>query len=487
MRLHKQLLSKSFNQAGYTFVEMLVVALIGTLLTTAGIQLILTSLNTSETLEEKNKVRKKWNKTAAFINSEVSQSQGVITNESLINLQQCDDAIASENFRFALKKESNLKPIIYYVQGNESDTKEWEGTTSLWRCGPDIDANGYYISTLSQEILIDGMNTGQSCSLTVQSPTPTEKKGTRISFTLCLIDENATPYSQTVSAYSRVHAIYPIPSNDVVCDPELEINDYTVVDLSGVDTVGTGEPSIICGYGQASTITGSYKNDILETGINNTSSTSSDEDEDEDCDTSNNANNNDPPIICCGSGPPFCTGNPSDRPACCNTDICISDSEPAPEPEPDCDSEDDSENNNSSGVTSAVLNGGYGNDRLVGGPGDDTLNGLGDNPDVTDLDSDEIEELTDDDVLIGNEGDDSMNGGPGDDQYLPGSGDNTINDSGGLDILYLKVNKADINDLEDCIKSDCDLTYTEDGIVSSVSAVGIDVIIFNDKRHDVPD
>ena len=31
MRLHKQLLSKSFNQAGYTFVEMLVVALIGTL------------------------------------------------------------------------------------------------------------------------------------------------------------------------------------------------------------------------------------------------------------------------------------------------------------------------------------------------------------------------------------------------------------------------------------------------------------------------
>jgi len=72
MRLHKQLLSKSFNQAGYTFVEMLVVALIGTLLTTAGIQLILTSLNTSETLEEKNKVRKKWNKTAAFINSEVS-------------------------------------------------------------------------------------------------------------------------------------------------------------------------------------------------------------------------------------------------------------------------------------------------------------------------------------------------------------------------------------------------------------------------------
>ena len=100
----------------------------------------------------------------------MSQSQGVITNESLINLQQCDDAIASENFRFALKKESNLKTIIYYVQGNESDTKEWEGTTSLWRCGPDIDANGYYISTLSQEILIDGMNTGQSCSLTVQSP-----------------------------------------------------------------------------------------------------------------------------------------------------------------------------------------------------------------------------------------------------------------------------------------------------------------------------
>ena len=154
---------------------MLVVALIGTLLTTAGIQLILTSLNTSETLEEKNKVRKKWNKTAAFINSEVSQSQGVITNESLINLQQCDDAIASENFRFALKKESNLKTIIYYVKATNPILKNGK-EHQLWRCGPDIDANGYYISTLSQEILIDGMNTGQSCSLTVQSPTPTERK-----------------------------------------------------------------------------------------------------------------------------------------------------------------------------------------------------------------------------------------------------------------------------------------------------------------------
>ena len=80
-----------------------------------------------------------------------------------------------------------------------------------------------------------------------------------------------------------------------------------------------------------------------------------------------------------------------------------------------------------------------------------------------------------------------MNGGAGDDQYLPGTGSNTISDTSGLDTLFLKANKSDISDLDNCTKSDCELTYSESGVSSSINAIGIDIIIFDDSRHNVPD
>ena len=109
-----------------------------------------------------------------------------------------------------------------------------------------------------------------------------------------------------------------------------------------------------------------------------------------------------------------------------------------------------------------------GSDRLVGGPGNDTLNG-GDG----------------DDVLIDGDGNDSLNGGSGDNQYLVGAGINTITGGSGLDVVFLDQNKADVIGLANCKRNSCNLTYSVNGVSASVSATGVEVIIFRDGRYDI--
>ena len=77
------------------------------------------------------------------------------------------------------------------------------GSSSLWRCGPSIDEDGYYEegSTLSQQVLVDGMNPNQSCSLTIASPSSGVSAATK--YELCLMDFNNEPYKQTISAYTN--------------------------------------------------------------------------------------------------------------------------------------------------------------------------------------------------------------------------------------------------------------------------------------------
>ena len=87
-------------------------------------------------------------------------------------------------------------------------------------------------------------------------------------------------------------------------------------------------------------------------------------------------------------------------------------------------------------------------------------------------------------MLIGNEGNDNLDGGEGDDEYLPGPGDNSITDESGLDVIYLDNNQADVTGLENCNQSECNLSYTSDGSSASLSATGIEVIVFRDSRYN---
>ena len=485
MRLHKQLLIAKPDQRGeISLVGMLVATILGAVALTGILTLFSSSTNISSSVESTNRLRNRWNRVTNFINSEVAQSQNIVTdpNSSLIDLSQCVDEISSAEFRIGLSTDSNVGNIIYYVKTNETDSKEWEGSSSLWRCGPSIDEDGYYEegSTLSQQVLIDGMNPSQSCSLTISSPSSGVSAATK--YELCLMDFNNEPYKQTISAYSRIHADYPPPSENSACIPGVDIDGYTYVDASE-SSDAQNSASIMCGYGSVSSMTGSVEDDILEVGINNNTD-SEDSGSDEDCDDDSSDDSSDggdfPACLasCEGSSgnPNFCNkkaGDP-DRQPCCDIPAspCF-DSGGSDDSENSCGSDDSGgtdDSGGSGGSSNTTLNGGDGNDRLLGAAGNDILNG-GD----------------DDDVLIGGGGDDTMNGGNGDDQYLPGTGSNTISDTSGLDTLFLKANKSDINDLDNCTKSDCELTYSESGVSSSIDAEGIDIIIFDDSRHNVPD
>ena len=477
MRLHKQLLTTKIDQRGeISLVGILVGAIIGAIALTGALNLFSSSTNISSTIESTNRLRNRWNRVTNFINSEVAQSQNIVTdsNSSLVDLTQCESAINPAEFRVGLSTDANVADIIYYVKTNETDSKDWKGNSSLWRCGPSIDQDGYYLegSTLSQEILIDGMNPSQSCSLTIASPV--SGVSAAIKYELCLMDFNNEPYKQTISAYTRIHADYPPPLENSACIPGLEIDGYNYIDATA-SSDAPGSASIVCGYGSVSTMTGSEENDILEAGIKNTTDENSSGEDDCDGESSGGGGSSDggdfPACLasCEGSSgsPNFCN-NPNKAQPCCDIPAspCF-DSGGSDDSDDSCESDD---SGGSGGPSNTILNGGDGNDRLLGGAGNDTLNGE-----------------NDDDVLIGGGGDDTMNGGPGNDQYLPGSGSNTISDTGGLDTLFLKVNKSDVSDLEDCTKSDCELNYSENGISGSIDAEGIDIIIFEDSRHNVPD
>ena len=105
---------------------------------------------------------------------------------------------------------------------------------------------------------------------------------------------------------------------------------------------------------------------------------------------------------------------------------------------------------------------------MLGGPGNDTLYG-GDG----------------DDVLIGGLGNDQLNGGAGDNQYLVNPGQNNITGGEGMDVLFFELSIDDINNLENCKRSECNLTFNISGISSSVTATNAEVLIFRDGRFDI--
>ena len=112
------------------------------------------------------------------------------------------------------------------------------------------------------------------------------------------------------------------------------------------------------------------------------------------------------------------------------------------------------------------LNGGGGNDRLLGGNADDTIIG-GDG----------------DDVLIGGAGNDRLIGGNGKNTYLVEE-DDTIEGSDGIDIVYIKRPKANVN-LESCSRASCtvsdDRSYDGDNPFEA-NLTQADILIFLDGR-----
>lgn len=146
------------------------------------------------------------------------------------------------------------------------------------------------------------------------------------------------------------------------------------------------------------------------------------------------------------------------------------------------------------GTTGALLIGKSGNDRLRGTLSGDILDGS-----------------DDDDVLIGRAGDDHLIGGCGVNQYLTGEGSDTVygngldytlskgstpNPTGGtrcgsstpFDIVFYPGNKSDYNITESCTTETCTVKkVVGETTISHDTLKGVEVIIFDDARLDLPD
>ncbi|QNG27086.1 hypothetical protein [Synechococcus sp. HK01-R] len=276
MRLHHRLLTA----AGFTLVELLVAASVGVLLSLTASQLMFSHMRSSSALEATQRLRDDWNRTTHFIESEVALSERVLTNAALINLAQCNPAISSAEFRFALEIRRDLPPALYFVRDNAENSLDWIGTSSLWRCGPGIADNGDYAniidtstsSLLTAQRLVDGMNA--NCHLTVSStPTGVSKS---LRYELCIQGLTSYSYSQAVDTYSRISPVFSYPNTNTLCSDEyLTIEGFYKLsggtagaDTLQVPTIALNEYNdiLICGYGGGDTINGSRANDVLEAG-----------------------------------------------------------------------------------------------------------------------------------------------------------------------------------------------------------------------------
>ena len=286
MRLHHPLLKpKPQASRGFTLVELLVAATVGALVAATAGDLLLSNTRTGAALEATQRLRTDWSRVSHFIESEVALSERVITNASLLNLAQCNPTITATEFVFGLEVRRDLPPAIYFVRNNATNSLEWNGDSSLWRCGPSIDVNGEYTdvisgnnaSQLTAQRLVDGMTS--SCMLSATSATSGVSKSLR--YQLCIRGLTNYSYAQSVNTYSRISPVFSYPNTNSLCSDEyLTIEGFykleggtTSADLLELPSTGLSEYDdiLICGYGGGDTIKGSTANDVLEAGDSGTS------------------------------------------------------------------------------------------------------------------------------------------------------------------------------------------------------------------------
>lgn len=286
MRLHHSPLkiheSKRQQEQGFTLVELLIVATIGSILTITASNALVSQMRTGGSLAASQSVRQEWNRTTHFIESEAALSERVITNSANINLNQCTTAISSDEFRFALDIRRDLPLAIYYIKNNtDEQALKLKGTHSLYRCGPGINREGNYTniistsnnSSVSTALLVDGMTS--SCQIDTSLIRPANSSGKSLRYELCLQGTSNSRYAQTINTYSRISPIFSYPSSRSLCNPEYQtIEGFTSIGgTTGIDELNADDGALegntsvlICGYGGGDTLNGSPTDDVLEAG-----------------------------------------------------------------------------------------------------------------------------------------------------------------------------------------------------------------------------
>ena len=250
---------------GFTLPELLIAGLISGLLVIAAGQIMLGQLRTDERMEAAERLKSEWSRASSFIEAEAALSQQVITDASKVNIpSSCN--LQTGQFRAAMDLRRDLPLVIYGVKPSESGSLP---SHALWRCGPEITAEGRYDSSkpIQLAMLVDGLD-GDAAGNGFQASSSHSKS---LTFSLALKGLSTRAYSQEAGVHSRVNALYPRPGEGSLCGGGMY--NWAVGSTTEADTLSvpigalTSEDEVLmCGKGGGDTITGSNVNDILECG-----------------------------------------------------------------------------------------------------------------------------------------------------------------------------------------------------------------------------
>lgn len=274
------------DRSGFTLPELLIAAAISLLTASVAGDLLISYIRSSERAEALERQRSDWSRTTGFLEAEVALSERVFTpdptsTDSLPVAMPSSCGFTNAQIRLELDLRRDLPPVIYAVRPS---TTGWLPSNTLWRCGPSLNSDGSYNSTISLAPIVDGLDSaGDGGGFTATASTDNKQA----SFTIALKGHARITYTQQDAARTRISPLYARPSENSLCEAS------NLVKLAGSSTsadnlvmaigqVAVGEDILICGGGYCpegtpvedceqgltgDSVTGSNDaNDILEVG-----------------------------------------------------------------------------------------------------------------------------------------------------------------------------------------------------------------------------
>ncbi|MFM8259259.1 MAG: calcium-binding protein [Vulcanococcus sp.] len=244
------------SSQGFSLVELLVATAAGALVLAAAGSLIVQQLTLNSRMAGFERLRETWAQAAGLLVAEAALSERMDTSLTTVSIPAAC-AITPAQFRFALMLRLDLPPVIYGVKSSPTTLK---ADNSLWRCGPSINDDGSYATSLSNGVVADGLDAaaaGGGLSAVI-----TGSKQLEIGLTL---KGNRSNFFQlTTASASRINPDFLTPREASLCVAANNIAAF--IGSAAGDSFSLGTAGLACGGGGGDTLIGTTGNDVLEAG-----------------------------------------------------------------------------------------------------------------------------------------------------------------------------------------------------------------------------
>ena len=403
---------------------------IGTIISFVTGSVLLDGVKSSARGEAIQRLREDWNRTTMLVESEISISNSVQSNNlnlSAVEAQDCPLLSQSSRLKMRIGLPGNLPDIIYGVQPISNlpsdQAKQWIGDEQsgvLIRCGPQLTisptGSGDYLETTpyQQSIILDDLDLSNNDGFKVEQGSRDSKL---VRFELIMKGNNIShansSYKNGSGAFSRINEMPPVPEEKSICSKicTRPNEPCSTVANDNVITLTTSQPQQYTAPSKVST------------SANTTT-------------------------------------------ICTNRVVGMSDSITGSDANYVIDANPIPSQNVGGGV---IINGGINGRNILLG---------------TEL-ADTIEGGNFDDILVGRGGGDSLIGGLGNDSFLPwlkqvSSADASVSGGSGLDRLYINGESQDFTESAACTTTGCAITSSQGGVITMDK---IEVVIYNDTAR----